>query len=116
MVGKDKKLVSVVISFLNEENFLTEAIDSVIKQDYPCWELLLVDDGSTDKSTGIAKIYAAQNPDKIKYLEHEGHLNKGLSASRNMGINQAKGELVALLDADDVWLPNKLSHQVAILN
>lgn len=119
MVGNSKeeegkKLVSVVISFLNEEKFLTEAVESVIKQEYAHWELFLVDDGSSDKSTEIAKRYVAQNPDKIKYLEHEDHQNKGLSASRNLGIKQAKGTLVALLDADDVWLPKKLANQVAI--
>lgn len=107
-------LVSVIIAFLNEEKFLTEAVESVLAQDYLNWELLLVDDGSTDKSTAIAKDYEAKYPGKISYCEHEGHSNRGLSASRNHGIAQAKGELVAFLDADDVWLPNKLANQVSI--
>lgn len=107
-------LVSVVIAFLNEENFLGEAVESVLQQDYDNWEIMLVDDGSTDRSTSIAKDYAARYPTKISYLEHEKHCNKGLSASRNRGIAQAKGELIAFLDADDVWLPEKLWGQVAI--
>lgn len=107
-------LVSVIIAFLNEEKFLREAIDSVIQQDYEYWELLLIDDGSNDRSTEIAKGYAQQYPDKIFYLEHEGHINKGLSASRNLGILHAKGKFVAFLDADDVWRPGKLTLQISI--
>lgn len=108
-------LVSVIICFLNEEVFLREAIESVIQQDYSAWELLLIDDGSTDNSSSLAKFFATQHPGKIRYLEHEGHVNKGLSASRNVGIREAWGNLVAFLDADDVWLPNKLKQQVAIM-
>jgi glycosyltransferase involved in cell wall biosynthesis len=74
-----------------------------------------VDDGSTDHSTAIAQSYAEQYPGKIFYLEHEGHQNRGMSATRNLGIQHAQGEYVAFLDADDVWLPHKLQDQVAIL-
>ena len=114
MTQSPTPLVSIVVAFLNEEKFLGEAIESVLHQDYTHWELLLVDDGSTDGSTHIAKQYAEQLPGHIRYMEHEGHVNKGLSASRNRGIQQAAGTLVALLDADDVWLPGKLSNQVHI--
>ncbi|RNI24546.1 glycosyltransferase family 2 protein [Rufibacter latericius] len=107
-------LVSVIIAFLNEERFLTEAIESVLRQEYDHWELLLVDDGSTDKSTRLAKDFAARFPGKVFYYEHSGHQNKGLSASRNYGLSKAKGQYVAILDADDVWLPGKLANQVAI--
>lgn len=106
--------VSIVIAFLNEEKFLEEAIKSVLHQEYTNWELLLVDDGSTDTSTAIAQKYVKEYSGKILYCEHEGHRNKGLSASRNAGIRLAKGKLVAFLDADDVWLPNKLEQQVGI--
>lgn len=107
-------LVSVIIAFLNEEKFLKEAVESVLAQDYPYWEIMLVDDGSTDSSTAMAKDYAQRYDSQILYLEHAGHSNKGLSASRNHGIAHAKGELVAFLDADDVWLPGKLTNQVAL--
>lgn len=107
-------LVSVIIAFLNEEKFLTEAVESVLAQEYAHWELLLVDDGSTDNSSVLAKAYVQRFPGKVFYLEHEGHRNKGLSASRNHGIAHAKGELVAFLDADDVWLPVKLKSQVSV--
>jgi glycosyltransferase involved in cell wall biosynthesis len=111
----ERPLVSVVVIFLNAEKFMREAIESVFAQTYENWELLLVDDGSTDSSTIIAKEYAERYPQKIRYLEHEGHQNKGISATRNLGIANAHGEFIAFLDADDVYLPNKLERQVAIM-
>jgi glycosyltransferase involved in cell wall biosynthesis len=107
-------LVSVIIPFLNTEPYLQEAIESVLAQTYQNWELILVDDGSTDGSTSIARKYAEQYP-KILYLEHEGHQNRGATVSRNLGLQDAGGEYIALLDADDVWLPMKLEQQVAIM-
>jgi GT2 family glycosyltransferase len=108
--------VSVVIIFLNAEKYLREAVESVFAQTYADWELLLVDDGSTDGGTAIARDYATRQPGRVFYLEHEGHRNRGMSASRNLGIAHARGEFVAMLDADDVWLPDKLAKQVAILD
>ena len=109
-------LTSVIIIFLNAEKFIQQAIESVFAQTYTDWELLLVDDGSTDKSTEIALSYADQHPAKVRYLEHEDHQNRGMSASRNLGIRHARGEYIAFLDADDVWLRGKLEEQVAILD
>src|SRR5688572_8206551 len=100
----NQPLVSAIIIFLNGEKYLEEAIQSVIHQTYTNWELLLVDDGSSDKSTAIALSYANSFSNKIKYLEHEGHQNKGMSATRNLGINHSKGDYIGFLDADDVWL------------
>ena len=108
--------VSIIIIFLNAEKFLEEAVESVLGQTFLDWELFLVDDGSTDRSTGIARAYAGRLPGKVVYLEHEGHANRGMSASRNLGIAQARGEFVALLDADDIWFPEKLETQVRILS
>src|SRR5690349_22766141 len=113
---ESKSLVSVIIIFLNAERFIEEAIESVLQQTYGAWELLLVDDGSHDNSTQIARRYAERLPDKVRYLEHRGHANLGMSASRNLGIRHSRGEFIAFLDADDVWLPHKLNEQVAILN
>ena len=114
-VETGEPLVSAITIFLDAETFLREAIESVLAQTYANWELLLVDDGSTDGSTEIALGYARLYPQRIRYLEHEGHRNRGMSASRNLGIPHARGEYIALLDADDVWLPLKLERQVAIL-
>jgi glycosyltransferase involved in cell wall biosynthesis len=109
-------VVSAITIFYNGERFLGDAIESVIAQTYPSWELLLVDDGSTDGASEIARGYAERYPDRIRYLEHRGHRNRGMSASRNLGLREVRGTLVALLDSDDVWLPDKLAKQVAILD
>jgi glycosyltransferase involved in cell wall biosynthesis len=108
-------LVSIVMIFLNGEKFMEEAIDSAIAQTYDRWELLLVDDGSTDKSTEMAHRYVRKYPGQVRYLEHEGHRNWGMSASRNLGIANAKGQYISFLDADDLWISSKLEQQVAIL-
>ena len=105
-------LVSVVLCFYNEQVFLEEAIQSVLSQSYANWELVLVDDGSSDESTQLAKEYAGAFPNRITYLEHAYHQNRGLSASRNAGIKKCRGSFVAFLDADDVWLPEKLRNQL----
>ena len=108
--------VSVVVVFLNARSFLNEAIESVLAQSYSDWELFLCDDGSTDGSTEIARGYEAAHPGKVCYLEHAGHANRGISATRNLGLSEATGEFLAMLDADDVWLPNKLLEQVELLD
>lgn len=110
-----ESLVSCIVTFLNAEEFIGEAIESVLGQTHENLELLLVDDGSTDGSTEIAARYAERFPEKVRYLEHAGHENRGAAASRNLGIREARGEYVALLDADDVWLERKLEEQVEIL-
>jgi glycosyltransferase involved in cell wall biosynthesis len=114
--ASDHPLVSVIIIFLNAERYISEAIESVRGQTYPHWELLLVDDGSTDSSSAIAKRNAAADPDRIRYLEHPGHINRGMPAARNLGIREAAGTLVTFLDSDDVWTPEKLHQQVAIMS
>lgn len=107
--------VSVVLPFLNAERFLRESVESVLAQTYPDWELVLVDDGSTDGSTAMALDYARRHPERVRYVEHPGHENRGISAARNLGVRHARGEFVAELDADDVWLPGKLAHHVPLL-
>jgi glycosyltransferase involved in cell wall biosynthesis len=108
--------VSVVTPFLNAGTFLEPAIESVLAQTFDRWELLLVDDGSTDGSGAVARRFAAALPDKVKYLAHPHGQNRGASASRNLGIEHAAGEYLAFLDADDVYLPHKLAEQVRILD
>ena len=108
-------LVSIVVIFRDAEPFLEDAIRSVFAQTYSAWELLLVDDGSSDRSTEVARAWRAAHPARVRYLAHEGRSNRGMSASRNLGIAHARGEYVAMLDADDVWMPEKLEQQVAIL-
>ena len=107
--------VSAIIIFLNEEKFLGEAIESVIAQTSTDWELLLVDDGSTDESPRIAEDYSNRYPGKIKYLTHPENQNRGMSASRNLGIKHARGTFISFLDGDDVWRTNKIERQVQLL-
>jgi glycosyltransferase involved in cell wall biosynthesis len=110
-------VVSVITIFYNAPVvFFQEAIDSVLAQTETQWELLLVDDGSTDQSSDIARRAVATHPDRMRLLTHPGGSNRGMSASRNLGIGAAQGEFVAFLDADDVYLPEKLERQIAVLN
>jgi glycosyltransferase involved in cell wall biosynthesis len=113
---QQKHLVSVIVIFFNASDFLQEAIESVLSQTYEHWELLLVDDGSTDGSSDIARSYTTRKPLQITCYEHEEHQNLGMSASRNLGIRNAKGEYIAFLDADDYWLPPRLETHVKILD
>jgi hypothetical protein len=109
--------VSCVLIFLDGARFIDEAIRSVVAQGADVdWELVLVDDGSTDASTAIARRWAASDPTRIRYLEHVGHANLGMSASRNAGVAAARGEFVGFLDCDDVWLPSALAHGLRVLH
>ena len=115
MTGRPPPSVSVVLIFLDAVPFLDEAIRSIRDQTVPDWELLLVDDGSTDGSTEVARWHAGEDARRIRYLEHEGHANRGMSASRNLGIAQARGRFVTFLDADDVLRPDALRTLTATL-
>ena len=108
-------LVSVVVPFRNAERFLGEAIESVIAQTYETWELLLVDDGSTDNGPDIARRFARERPDQMVVLGHPDGRSHGAAATRNLGISEARGDHVAFLDADDVWAPGKLREQTEAL-
>jgi glycosyltransferase involved in cell wall biosynthesis len=107
--------VSVVLIFLDAEPFLDEAIRSVRAQTLGDWELLLVDDGSRDGSGDTARRHAAEEPGRIRYLEHAAHANLGMSASRNLGIAEASGRYVTFLDADDALRPDALRTLTAVL-
>ena len=108
--------VSIITIFLDEERFLSEAIESVRAQSFRDWELILVDDGSTDRSRGIALAAATAEPSRIRCVQHPGGANRGMSASRNLGIARAEGDFIAFIDGDDVWLPNKLAEQLAVFD
>lgn len=110
-----KPKVSAITIFYNAEAHIREAVDSVLAQDFTDFELILVDDGSTDSGTAIAKTYAQADP-RIRYLEHPGHVNKGMSAARNLGLAAARGDLVAFIDADDRWRPSKLREQIELMD
>ena len=100
----------------NGERFLAEAIESVLAQDtLEEWELLVVDDGSRDRSGTIARQYACRFPSHIHLLTSGRGVNLGTSAARNLAIQRAMAPVLAFLDADDVWLPHMLRCQLALL-
>jgi glycosyltransferase involved in cell wall biosynthesis len=107
--------ISVIIPFLNMRRFLSDAVESVYAQTVPDWEIVLVDDGSNDGSAEAAREYARRDPERVRALlpgSTDGH---GASAARNRGLKIARGEFLAFLDADDIWLPEKLGRQWQIL-
>ncbi len=101
--------ISVIIPCYNQGQFLQEAIQSVLEQDYPDKEIIVVNDGSADNTPEVANRYR----DMIVYIEQS---NKGAAAARNAGIRVAKGEYIAFLDADDVCLPGRLNLEAKVLN
>ncbi|MGK5169809.1 glycosyltransferase family 2 protein [Geodermatophilus sp. CPCC 205761] len=108
--------MSVIMIFFNGEEFMDEAIRSVMGQTTAEFELLLCDDGSTDGSTAMALDWVARCPGQVRYLEHQGHVNRGMSATRNLGIAAARGDFIAFIDADDVWHAGKLIDQLAVMD
>jgi glycosyltransferase involved in cell wall biosynthesis len=102
--------------FLNAARFMEEAIASVHAQTFEDWELILVDDGAFDGSSNIALEQARKYPGRIRRVEHPQHANRGMSASRQRGVEESRGRWIAFLDADDVWHANKLREQLSILD
>ncbi len=103
----DELMVSVVIPVYNGERYLASALGSVFKQDYRPFEVIVVDDGSVDDTARIARSFQ-----EIRYIYQS---NQGTAAARNAGVAAARGGIIAFLDADDVWAPNKLRVQIDYL-
>lgn len=103
----DRPLISCIIPVLNCERYITEALDSVFAQSLRPAEIVVVDDGSTD---GTAEVVARYPKPGVRYQRQE---NTGPAAARNRGVEATKGEFIAFLDADDLWLPDKLEKQMA---
>jgi GT2 family glycosyltransferase len=106
-------VVTVIIIFLNAAQYLEEAIDSVFRQTVIDWELVLIDDGSTDGSTNIAKEASMRRPDKVHYAHHSNHATLGTSASRNLGLQISRGDFVTFLDSDDLLFPENLEVRLS---
>jgi teichuronic acid biosynthesis glycosyltransferase TuaG len=111
--GVSEELVSIVMPAYNCSNFIGNAIDSVIDQTYQNWELIVVDDCSTDNTAEVVKAYMSKEP-RIKY--YKLNKNSGAAVARNKAVDIAKGKYVAFLDSDDVWFPEKLSKQISFMN
>lgn len=104
--------ISVIIPAYNAEKTIAEAIESVLSQTFKGFELILVNDGSNDSTLNIINNYKEKDP-RIRVLTHD---NIGLGLTRNKGISESKNELIAFLDADDVWLPRKLESQLKVFS
>lgn len=104
------ELVSIIMPAYNSAQFIRHAVESVLAQTYTDWELLIVDDGSTDNT---AEIIASYQDERIHMMRNE--LNLGAALSRNKALREAKGKYIAFLDADDLWLPEKLEKQLAFM-
>lgn len=103
-------LISVIIPTFNRASVLVRAIDSVLKQSYKNFELIVVDDGSTDETKYLLSPYMDQG--KLRYFKTE---NRGVSAARNFGVEKSQGEWLSFLDSDDEWLKEKLQKQLEFL-
>ena len=99
-------MISIIIPTYNRANLLERAVDSILKQTYNNWELLIVDDGSIDNTKDTVNKYL--NDKRIKYIYQE---NKGQGAARNLGIKNSNGDYIAFLDSDDKWSEEKLQKQ-----
>ena len=107
-------MISVIVPVYNAEKFIRETMDCVIAQTYPCWELLLVEDGSRDNSVEIIETYIRDSGEERIRLICQPE-NMGAAKARNRGLQEAKGRYIAYLDADDLWLPEKLEHELAYI-
>jgi glycosyltransferase involved in cell wall biosynthesis len=105
--------VSVITPAYNVERYLTEAADSVLRQTYSDLELIIVDDGSTDRTGDVAEQIRRTDPHRVRVITQR---NRGNAAARNAALATSRGECLALLDSDDVWEPRYLEEQIAVLN
>ena len=104
------ELVSIIMPSYNTGKFIQETINSVKNQTYNNWELIIVDDGSTDNTDEVVR---AIKDDRIKYIKNK--VNKGAAISRNIALREAKGKWIAFLDSDDLWKEDKLEKQIKFM-
>ena len=104
-------LVSIIMPSYNTAKFISETIESVLAQTYPNWELIIVDDCSTDNTDEVVKPYLSDP--RISYIKNDK--NSGAAVSRNRALRAAKGKWIAFLDSDDLWMPEKLEKQVSFM-
>ena len=106
-------LISIITPCYNAAPFIAQTIESVLAQTYPHWEMLIVDDCSTDRSVEVIQAYVNRDS-RIKYFKTD-HSSGSPSLPRNIGLEQAQGEYIAFLDSDDAWFPSKLEEQVIFM-
>ena len=104
-------LVSIIMPSYNTGSFIRETIESVLAQSYSDWELIIVDDCSTDNTDDVVSQYLAD--ERIRYIKNE--TNSGAAVSRNRALREARGKWIAFLDSDDLWMPEKLEKQLSFM-
>lgn len=109
---KEEGLVSIITPSYNTAGFIAETIDSVVAQTYANWEMIIVDDCSTDDTDAVVAGYVAQDS-RIRYIKNE--TNSGAALTRNRALREARGRWIAFLDSDDLWHPEKLEQQIAFM-
>ena len=110
----NKHLVSIITASYNYEDYIKDTIESVINQTYENWELIIVDDGSTDNSVEVIKSYCEQD-NRIKLYQHENGLNRGLPETLKLGISKANGEWISFLESDDKYMPEYLEEKIKVI-
>lgn len=105
------ELVSIIMPSYNTGRFIKETIESVLAQSYSAWELIIVDDCSTDNTDDVVNQYLAD--ERIRYIKND--TNSGAAVSRNRALREAKGKWIAFLDSDDLWEPEKLQKQISFM-
>ena len=113
MIEKISGLVSVIMPSYNTGKFIAESIASVVAQTYTDWELIIVDDASTDNTDEVVQKVILERSDRIHYLKNDK--NSGAAVCRNRALREARGKWVAFLDSDDLWAPDKLEKQIAFM-
>ncbi len=108
--------VSVIVAIYNHSDSLNNAFDSILNQTFQDYEIILVDDGSTDGSYEIAKELKEKHSDKVLLISHDNHQNKGIAATYQLGFSHAKGRYLAFLEPDDLWSEKYLESKVKVLN
>lgn len=113
-MAETEEIISVIVPVYNVDHFIVDTMESVRRQTYPYWELLLIDDGSSDGSARVIEEYAERTGDRRIRLVRQPS-NQGAARARNRGLEEARGRYIAFLDADDLWMPEKLEHELAFL-
>ncbi|MCR5546946.1 MAG: glycosyltransferase, partial [Lachnospiraceae bacterium] len=107
-------LVSIITPLYNGKNYIVSTMESVIDQTYENWEMIIVDDGSTDGSKELVEEFLSNRKEsRIKLFENPSNL--GISATRNSGLEKAKGQYICFLDSDDLWDQNKIEKELSFL-
>lgn len=110
-MNQSQELISIIMPAYNSEKYIAQSIESVLAQTWTQWELIIIDDGSSDRTVEIIRSYASMYP-QIRFLKNRQNI--GVARTRNAGIRQAAGLWIAFLDSDDCWAPQKLEKQILL--